>query len=362
VSKSDSSQSSGPVTLDQFIAFNDELAALIRAGVPLERGLADAARDLGGKLGAMTKALGQRMGEGVGLAQAIEASGGRMPDLYRAIIEAGIRSGRLAQALEGMAAVAKGYAEARRAVGIALLYPLIVAVLAYTLSLGLVTRIVPRFLAAFQDLGVPTTTALEILGRLDDTAIYWGPVPPILLLLLWLRWAWSGRSAALDASGIGPFWLAIPLAGGMVASYRASSFAGLLALLTEHRVPLDEAVRLAGEASPDRRFREAATEVAESIRRGEVGLEAKPGDPGPFPPLLRWMITAGDRQGDLPRALKQLAETYRVRARSRADVLKLALPTVCMLGIGVGAVLIYALMLFLPLVGLYEEMALPVNR
>ena len=361
MSTSESGRSVGSVSLDQFIALNDELAALVRAGVPLERGLAEASRDLQGRLGSMTKELGRRLSEGAGLPEAIEASGGRMPVLYQAVVEAGIRSGRLAEALEGMASMAKGYAEARTAVGMALLYPLIVAGLAYSLGLVFVTRIAPRFVSALRDLGLAPIRALGLLTWLDESLWFWAPIPPVLLGALALRWIWSGRSSAVDLGGSGRLWRLVPMAGSMIASYRAANFAGLLALLTDHRVPLDQAVRLAGDASADRGFRRAAAEVAESIRRGEVAVDAS-SKTGPFPPLLGWMLTAGHRQGDLPRALSQLAETYRLRARGRADLLRLALPTVCLLGLGVGAVLVYAMMLFLPLLGLYDELALPINR
>ena len=268
MSTSDWGQSGGAVTLDQFIALNDELAALVRAGVPLERGLIEAGRDLRGRLGAVSTELGERMGQGVPLPEAISASGGGMPDVYRAVIEAGIRSGRLSQALEGMASIAKGYAEARRAIGMALLYPMIVFCLAYSLTLFFVIQITPRFVLALQSFGLSPIRAFNFLERLGQTAIYWAPILPILIGLLVVRWAWSGRSAVLDTGGFGPLLNRLPRVGAMIASYRAANFAALLALLIEHRVPLDEAVRLAGETSPDRRFREAAGRFAESIRRG----------------------------------------------------------------------------------------------
>jgi type II secretory pathway component PulF len=362
LSTSELDQPGGPVTLDQFIALNDELAALVRAGVPLERGLIEAGRDLRGRLGAVSTELGLRLGEGMRLPEAIAAPGSGMPDVYRAVVEAGVRSGRLSQALEGMASIARGYAEARRAVGMALLYPLIVLCLAYSLALFFLTQITPRFVATFQDLGLPPFPTLDLLQRAGETAVYWAPIPPILLALLVLRWAWTGRSLVLDTGGLGPLLNKIPLVGSMIGSYRASSFASLLSLLIEHRVPLDEAVRLAGAASADRDFRESAGRFADAIRGGGAA-EVSPGKSrSSFPPLLSWMLTAGHRQGNLPRALEQLALTYRRRARSRADVLKLALPSLCLLVIGVGAVLVYALMLFVPMLSLWEEMASPVNR
>jgi type II secretory pathway component PulF len=361
LSTSESGQPGGSVTLDQFIALNDELAALVRAGVPLERGLIEAGRDLRGRLGSVTAGLGHRMGDGMPLPEAIAAGGGGMPDVYGAVVEAGVRSGRLSQALEGMAAIARGYAEARRAVGMALLYPMIVLCLAYGLAVFFVVQIAPRFLAAFQALGLAPMKALEVMARVGDATIYWGPIPPLLLFLLAARWGWSGRSVVLDTGAFGPTLNKLPLVGSMIASFRAANFTGLLSLLIEHQVPLDEAVRLAGDASGDRDLRASAGRFAETIRRGGGVEESPAGGSGSFPPLLTWMLTAGHRQGDLAQALGHLAQDYRSKARSRAELLRLALPSLCMLAIGVGAVMAYALLLFVPLMQLWDEMAIPNN-
>src|SRR5947209_8097023 len=90
----------GPITIDQFIALNDEIVALTRAGVPLERGLIDAGGDLPGRLGALSRSLGERMRQGRSLSEALAESGGAVSPVYRAVVEAGCRAGRLPVALE----------------------------------------------------------------------------------------------------------------------------------------------------------------------------------------------------------------------------------------------------------------------
>src|SRR5262245_19183177 len=95
------------LSLEQFIALNDELAALARAGVPLEKGLADVCRDLPGRLGAAAQTLGVRLNAGEGLAQIIAEDQSAFPPVYRAAVLAGLRSGRLAVALEGISTTAR---------------------------------------------------------------------------------------------------------------------------------------------------------------------------------------------------------------------------------------------------------------
>ena len=79
----------GSITIEQLLALNEEIRALVRAGVPLERGLSVAARELRGKLGKITRALGDRLARGESLSQALEGEKQSLPPLYRAVVEAG---------------------------------------------------------------------------------------------------------------------------------------------------------------------------------------------------------------------------------------------------------------------------------
>ena len=145
-------------------ALNEEIAALARAGVPLERGLLRAGSDLSGSLKRITQALGSRLSRGESLPKALEAEKAAIPPLYRAVVEAGARSGRLPAALEGLARYVRSYSEARAAIGVALWYPILVLSLAYGLFLGLVIEIVPRFIGAFEVLGLGVIRPLHWLA------------------------------------------------------------------------------------------------------------------------------------------------------------------------------------------------------
>ena len=96
-----------------------------------------------------------------------------VPPLYRAVVEAGARSGRLTVALEGLAEYVRGYSEARTAIGLALWYPLLVLALAYGLFVGLVSLAVPRYVGAFESLGVAVPAPLRLLSgcRCDSSLL-----------------------------------------------------------------------------------------------------------------------------------------------------------------------------------------------
>ena len=165
----------------------------------------------------------------------------------------------------------------------------------------------------------------------------------------------------LDEGGLSPIFNRISFIGSMICDFRAANFAELLGLLIEHRLPLDESVRLAGDASGDRSFRTSTQAFSQAIRSGD-----RVGNNSPtlkaFPPLLAWLLTAGREQGELAQALRHMARSYRRKAETRAEILRTALPTILMLAIGAGAVATYALMLFVPLTALWDELAMPMNQ
>lgn len=350
------SAAGGSIALDDLIALNDEIAALSRAGLPLERGLLGFGLDVPGRLGDVATALGERMARGEGLGEAIRSEGASLPATYRSVVEAGLRSGRLSAALEDLAAYARGFAELRRAVGLALLYPMMVLLLAWGLLVAFVLALLPRLIGAFEAFGVPSPIGAREAARLGDSASYWGPIVPALAGMVLLAWSWSGRARALRV-GREVRW--VPWLRGILADWRASNFAGWLALLVEHGVPLPEAVEVASEATGDRALIEAGGRIAEAARRGEPTRVALREGEGGLPPLLRWMIATGQGQGSLGPALRHAAETYRVRALRRAEVMRTTLPTILLVAIGATAAAAYVLALFVPWTQLLDSLARP---
>jgi type II secretory pathway component PulF len=347
-----------PVSLDELIALNDEIAALARAGMPLERGLMNIGSDVPGRLGAITTRLGERMSAGMSLPDAIAASEGELPRVYRAVVQAGIQSGRLSVALEGLAMFARGFAESRRAISLALWYPMIVAIMAYSLFIFVILGVIPRFIDAFDKLRIPTHGAILALNRAGETVWIWGAIPPALVLVFLGAWLGSRRASSLG--GGRSYWVlrGFPWMGSMLTWFEASSFAEILALLLEHRMPYPDALVLAGDASGDLALARASRELAESLRQGLSPSEAMR-KAAALPPLLRWVIATGPRQGDLARQLKQMAARYRTQARLQADKIRLVLPTILFLAIGMSATLIYSLALFVPMSSLWQALAGP---
>jgi len=351
------STSPSSITIEQLIALNDEIAALVRAGIPLERGLMVAGRDLRGRLGRIATALGSRLGRGESLVEALAGEGQAIPTLYLAVVEAGARSGRLPVALEGLSRYVRGYSEARSAIGLALWYPLLVLCLAYVLFVGLVTQVVPRFIQSFESLRLTAPAPLRWLEWIGNTAQYWWPAGPILIVLLGIAWVRSGKAVRFQTRGWS--WLRLlPWMNSLLNDYETANFAELLALLLEHQVAYPRALVLAAESTGNRRLVAAARQLSEAVTRGEpVKAALASADRRAILPMLRWVLASGQEQGSLVAALHNLTDLYRKRARYQAEKLYVLLPVVLLIAVGASATLLYALALFIPVIDMLYQLA-----
>lgn len=349
------SQFNSKVSLEDLAALNDEIAALVRAGVPLERGLLGLGADLPGTLGRTIASLGERMSRGQTLVDALAAEQPQIPRLYAAVVAAGVRSGRLAAALEELALTAKQMIELRAMAGAALVYPLIVVSLAYVVWIGFVVWIAPIVEPSYRSFEAPTADWIRHFAGLGSSVRYWGPAIPLAIFIaLAVWWRQSGKALAVHSGAAGRFFGWIPGLRRLLLWSEAATFADILALLIEQEVALDEAVLLAAEASGSAKLCDEARQVAAAVRDGrELGdcLVLAPS----FPPLLAWLIQTGQQRGALVPALRHSAETYRQRARHRGDATRLVLPILLTTVVAGGVVLTCAVLMLWPWISLLKS-------
>lgn len=336
------------LSLDELVAINDELAALVRAGVPLEATLGEMGRDLPGRLGRATVELAGRIERGASLPQALAAMPESFPPLYCSAVEAGTRAGQLPVVLEDLARSARRLLELRRVVSMAALYPFLVLLLAYVLFVLFVTTVLPTLVISFEGHVPAPVRGLTWLGNHVDV---WGLIVLVVLIVgAAVGWYRIGRGHASLA------WM--PLIGRMLRDARVAAFSEILALLVDHDVPLAEAVPLAADASGDKALARSAHKIAEQLERGTVASVIASEVESDLPAFFLWLIDTGHRKELLVPVLEQTAEMYRRRALRRSDWLRFYLPVLMTLVVGGTAVLLYALALFVPLAELLHEAAI----
>lgn len=356
------SSKAGTITLDALIALNDEMAALVRAGVPLEYGLEALGGDLPGQPGRLAQLLVTRMNSGESLSKILAEDEKTFPPVWRAVVEAGIRSGHLAAALESLSVTARRISDLRKTVGAGMVYPIVVVSLAYVLFLSLLLHLLPLMLRIQFDLTGHADRAFAMLRGLGDAAVWWAiPLPLVVAVLGGLWWSRSGR-AIWAWRGKGQDWRSGRYGfRGTIQMSRLATFSEVMALLIKEQVPLDESLILAADASGDRSIARAAGEVAKRLRRGEH-FQKREDLPEGMPPLLGWLLMSGDRQQNLSAALSRSAAVYRSRAARKAVWTAIYLPMWLTVFAGGAATLVCGIITFAPLLRLFYQLSVPLGN
>jgi len=244
------------------------IAALVSAGVPLERAVAASEPLARGALRETLGATRSRLREGQGFAQALSAGRGAVPGVVLGMIRAGERGSQLGPALEQVATHLEQEAELVARVRQALAYPLLLAVAGTVSVLVIGTVIVPRFAELLGDLGqdLPVATRALIAGS-TVLSRFWFLLVPLGVAGLWtvretLKRPASHRS--LDET-----LLAIPLLGAVRLALATSRVTRALGAMLKAGMPLLPALAAAAAAAGDAAVAERLGRVRERVARGE---------------------------------------------------------------------------------------------
>ncbi|WP_425614824.1 type II secretion system F family protein [Anatilimnocola sp. NA78] len=342
-----------PLSLDQLVALCDEIVALARAGVPLDRGLILLGQDLPGRLGQVANEMGNELAAGMTLDQLVGRTQGRFPPGYQALLQAGIRAGNLPGVLQGISQLARRTGELRRQMVLAAITPLLVVAMTYVLFLFWLAKLAPVYLDICADWEMNIGPAEFIVRGLQQSAWLWQPLFPLVILataaIAWVR-AGQGRG---EWSIVDLFTLGI--VGGIGRMRLAGEYASLcdqLAILLSHGLPLGESLELISATFHSRPLAQATKQFADQLHRGEL---KRP--PAPFPPLLACMLLDGYGQRDLITNLQQMATSYYDEVRRRSTWLSTWAPALLTLFIGGALTLFHALVTLGPWLLLMKQMS-----
>jgi len=333
---------------EEVLAVHEELLTLIRAGLPLDRGLRDLAQDLPGKMRPLVSELHQRLQRGEDVTQAVATLPSPGARAYAAVLAAGMRSGRPAQALEGVVSTARRALDFRKALSAELVYPLLVLIVGINLIAFSLTNLAPINVMANEAFGAggPLTHSLAHVDMMTRPA--WILIPlvtamGIVLFLLVPRWA--GASPLSASEWWRPF-------RQMRIWQSTALFCDLLALLIEHDTPLPESLQLAAEATPYRPLKRSVEDLGQRIAKGETGIKAA----CPLTPTVSWLLQR-PAATSLPEALRREAEHARRRVDRLQRWFSIYFPASTTFMIGVVCIAILALINLAPLVNLYYHLS-----
>jgi type IV pilus assembly protein PilC len=339
----------------EFLIFNQELATLLKAGMPLVQSLDLLKRRIESPtFKGVLDDVHERVRGGSALSEAFASHGALVPSVYTASLVAGERSGNLDAVLRRFVEHSKIIAMVKRKTVSALVYPAILVVLALVLVSIIVLKVVPafsEFYASFNaDLPFVTRVIVGISAFIRGQWILLGAAAFALATGLFFWGQQAGQRARLDRALLG-----IPLVGDIARKFATSQMARTLATLLGGGLPLVNALDIAARSVGNRFIAKELGEVSVKVREGAslaASLEAR----GVFPEVAVKMAEVGESTGALQEMLNTVADFYDDEiSTSMERFVTLVEPTLLvMMGIVIAGLL---LALYMPLFQLSSVLA-----
>lgn len=269
------------------------------------------------------------------------------PIIYRASIAAGEKSGEIATVMMQLADHLERSNALRQKTLQSLLYPLIVAAVAFVVVIGLMTYVVPQVVTVFQQgkQSLPLLTQLLIL--VSAFLRHWG----WLLLLIGVT-TFAATNYALRSDDLRRRWdaylLRLPMIGKHLRTLDATRFASTLAILVGSGVPLLAALDAGRQVIVRLPLQDAVGWVSDRVREG-MPLARALGQSREFPPLLVHMIASGEATGQLQLLLERAARLQQAELENRTTVMTTLMEPLLLLTMG-GVVLLIVLAVMQPII------------
>jgi type IV pilus assembly protein PilC len=293
----------------EFLVFNQELATLLKAGMPLVQSLDLLKRRVESPVfRAVLDDVHEKVRSGSALSDAFAAHGDRFPGVYTASLLAGERSGNLDAVLRRYVEYAKIMANVKRKTISALVYPAILVTLAIGLVSLIVLKVVPAFADFYASFGaeLPLITriilAISNVVRSQFLLIVLVGGAAIVAFVIWIKQV--GQRARLDHLVLGA-----PIVGPIAAKFATSQMARTLATLLGGGLPLVNALEIAAKSVGNQYMASQLDIVNTRVREGQsfaAALEAR----HIFPEVAVKMAEVGESTGALQEMLNTVADFY----------------------------------------------------
>ena len=292
----------------EFLVFNQELATLLKAGMPLVQSLDLLKRRVDSPVfRGILDDVHEKVRSGTALSDAF-APYTEFPRVYTASLLAGERSGSLDAVLRRYVEYTKIIATVRRKTVSALVYPAILISLALVLVSIIVLKVVPAFSDFYATFGAQLPLATRVILRASNfirgnfVFLVVGLVTTVVAVVAWVKQ--PGQQARFDR-GI----LALPTLGPIARKFATSQMARTLATLLGGGLPLVNALDIAARSIGNQFMASELDAVSTRVREGEsfaASLEAR----GVFPEVAVKMAEVGESTGALQDMLNTVADFY----------------------------------------------------
>jgi type IV pilus assembly protein PilC len=297
------------IPVRDFLVFNQELATLLKAGMPLVQSL-DILRSRVDHptFRPVLDEIHDSVRAGSSLSEAFAAHGDLFPPAYGASLLAGEKSGSLDAVLRRYVAYMKVIGGVKRRTLAALIYPAVLIAVALAVVGIIVLKVVPEFAAFYDSFGAELPLVTRVIVKSATFArsqilLLTGAA----LLIGAAAWSWArqaGQRALVDRTILG-----VPWAGSTIRRFATSQMARTLATLLGGGLPLVNAIDIASRSMSNRFLSAEMRAVGQRVREGEA-FSAAVSARGQFPDVFVKMAEVGESTGALQEMMASLADFY----------------------------------------------------
>ena len=334
---------------EDILALTQQMASMLKAGLPLDRALG-ILLEIGDKpiVLELIKTIQNDVRSGKRFADALETSG-KFSRFYINMVRAGEAGGSIDDALARLVDYMTRAKELRGTVVSAMIYPTILAIVAVSSIIALLTFVVPQFVQMFKDMGgeLPTLTKV-VIGAANTLQHYWWAVLGVFLsFLLLLQFTLSNDRARMGFDRSLLHW---PIVCNLICKIETARFSRSRGTLLHNGVPLLGALKIAKNTISNRVIARAVEESADSLKQGE-SLTRTLLSKGVFPAYALHMLRVGEETGRMEELLGEVADIYDAEVKTSIKQLLSLLEPIMILVMALAIVTIIGAVL-LPMVNM----------
>lgn len=290
--------------------------------------------------------------KGESLAGAMEQEGKVFPELLIHMVRAGEATGNLEIAFERITSQFDKDMKLGSMVRSAMIYPIVVFVVAIAVVIILMTTVIPNFKETFETMGEELPVLTQMVVNISNfvTSHILGVLGTIAGLVIFIL---VGKGTEPGKQFLSRVALLVPMFKNFSVKNASARFSMTMATLVMSGVPLVDALEIAGDVISNRVIRKAVKDCREEVMQGipmSEPLEAS----GVFPPMLTHMLRIGEETGTTEQMLDKVAEYYEEEVSVATKNLTTAMEPmiIVLLAVLVGGILGAVMM---PMLSIYEN-------
>ena len=297
----------GKVALADLVVFTRQLATMIDAGIAIVQALQALAEQTPNKvMRDVIRDVCSRVESGESFSESLQKHPKTFNRLYYSMISAGEKGGLLAEIMARLATYLENTERLRKKVKTALMYPTAVTVVAITITIFLLVKVIPTFKDVYSGFGAALPGPTQVLMDISEAVQHYF----ILMILVMGGGVWGWLYFIKTKSGR-EFWdarrIKLPIFGPIAHKICLARFTRTLASLVRSGVPILEVLQIVSQTVGNVIMERAIKTASTDIERGE-GISAALGKNPIFPSMIIRMLSAGEQTGNIDNMLERVSD------------------------------------------------------